>query len=179
MQLIQIVFLLTLSPHEYFSISVQESVYSPLSCALQKLQCDTMSFDILINSEYDLLDDRMYERLLRLCACGIVAYLAAAPACKECSRLKLRSGGPKALRTPNHLDGIPGLTSLELQKVQESSTILERSVTCLRVTCQSGGHSHLEQPASAMSWDEHFVQQFILECQCYCLNLAACHYGAN
>ena len=160
-------------------LDICSGVSSPLSNALQKLQCDTMSFDILIKSEYDLLDDIMYERLLRLCACGIVAYSAAAPACKEYSRLKLRSGGPKALRTPDHLEGIPGLSSSELLKVQESSTILERSVTCLRVTYQSGGHSHLEQPSSAMSWDEHFVQQFLLECQCYCLNLAACHYGEN
>ena len=93
--------------------------------------------------------------------------------------MKLRMGGPKALRTPQHMNGVPGLTSFELQKVQESSTILERCVTCLRVTYQSGGHAHLEQPASAMSWDEHFVQQFLLECQCSCINLAACHYGEN
>ena len=47
-------------------LDICSGVSSPLSNALQKLQCDTMSFDILI-SEYDLLDDIMYERLLRLC----------------------------------------------------------------------------------------------------------------
>ena len=128
-------------------------VSSPLSKALHTFKCDTFAFDILIHQSYDLLQDDMYERLLRLCACGIIAYAAAAPACKEYSRLKLRSGGPKALRTPTHLQGVPGLSSAELQKVQESSTILERCVTCLRVTFQAGGHSHLEQPASAMSWE--------------------------
>ena len=141
-------------------------VSSPLSQALQKFKCDTFAFDILIHQNYDLLQDDMYERLLRLCACGIIAYAAAAPACKEYSRLKLRSGGPKALRTPSHMQGVPGLSSAKLQKVQESSTILERCVTCLRVTFQAGGHSHLEQPASAMSWEEPFVQQYLLECQC-------------
>ena len=154
-------------------------VSSPLSQSLQAFKCDTFAFDILIHQDYDLLKDETYERLLRLCACGIVAYSAAAPACKEYSRLKLRSGGPKALRTPTHLEGVPGLTSSELQRVQESSTILERCVTCLRITFQAGGHSHLEQPSSAMSWAESFVQQFLVECQCSCINLAACKFGAN
>ena len=154
-------------------------VSSPLSQALQSFGCDTLAFDILIHQDYDLLRDDAYERLLPLCTCGLLAYAAAAPACKEYSRLKLRSGGPKALRTPTHLQGVPGLTSAELQKVQESSTILERCVTCLRVTYQPGDHSHLEQPASAMSWEEPFVQQFLLECQCSCINLAACKFGEN
>ena len=101
-------------------------VSSPLSQALQNFKCDTLAFDILIHQNYDLLQDDMYERLLRLCACGIIAHAAAAPACKE-----------------------------------------------------SGGHSHLEQPASAMSWEEPFVQQFLLECQCSCINLAACKFGEN
>ena len=154
-------------------------VSNPLSQALQSFNCDTFAFDILIHEHYDLLRDDTYERLLRICACGLVAYSAAAPACKEYSRLKLRSGGPKALRTPSHMQGVPGLNSSELQRVQESSTILERCVTCLRVTFQAGGHSHLEQPASAMSWEEPFVQQFLVECQCSCINLAACKFGEN
>ena len=88
-------------------------VSSPLSQALQRFGCDTLAFDILIHQDYDLLRDDAYERLLRLCTCGLLAYAAAAPACKEYSRLKLRSGGPKALRTPIHLQGVPGLTSAE------------------------------------------------------------------
>ena len=43
-------------------LDICSGVSSPLSCALQKWQCDTMSFDILINSAYDLLDDPTYER---------------------------------------------------------------------------------------------------------------------
>ena len=95
-------------------LDICSGVTSPLSAALHKFHCDTMSFDILIRQDYDLLQDHMYERLLRICACGIVAYSAAAPACKEYSRLKLRAGGPKALRTPEHMAGVPGLQSHEL-----------------------------------------------------------------
>ena len=30
-----------------------------------------------------------------------------------------------------------------------------------------------------MSWEEPFVQQYLLECQCSCINLAACKFGEN
>eukprot|EP00435_Cladocopium_sp_Y103_P073418 s313_g43.t1 len=40
-----------------------------------------------------------------------------------------------------------------------------------------GGHSHLEQPSSAMSWEEPTVQQYIQQESCACISIAACGYG--
>jgi len=58
----------------------------------------------------DLLNDVAYEDLLRLASSGRIAYGAASPACCEYSRLKLRNDdGPRALRSPEHLSGLPGL----------------------------------------------------------------------
>ena len=82
----------------------------PLSASLQKFYCDVCTFDILVHPEDDLLDDTRYELLLRLACSRQVAYSAGSPSCNECSRLKLRPGGPVALRTPDQLDGVPGLT---------------------------------------------------------------------
>ena len=101
---------------------------APLSSALHELGCDTLSFDILINLACDLLSDMQFERLLRLCVSGAVKYCGSSPACREYSRLKLKPGGPPALRTPDHLDGIPGLDAHSLLQVQESSTMLHRCV---------------------------------------------------
>ena len=57
------------------------------------------------NTAHDTLDDEAFEALLRLCWSGIVVLIMLAPPCKEYSRLKLRPHGPKALRTPQHMNG--------------------------------------------------------------------------
>ena len=103
----------------------------PLSSSLKKFGCDVCTFDILAHSEDDLLNDNRYELLLRLACSRQVAYSAGSPSCNEYSRLRLRPGGPIALRTPDQLDGIPGLTYDQQLKVQRSATMLSRVVTCL------------------------------------------------
>ncbi len=73
----------------------------PLSSSLKKFGCDVCTFGILVHSEDDLLNDNRYELLLRLACSRQVAYSAGSPSCNEYSRLKLRPGGPIALRTPD------------------------------------------------------------------------------
>ena len=114
-----------------------------------------------MHPEDDLLDDNRYELLLRLACSRQVAYSAGSPSCNEYSRLKLRPGGPVALRAPDQLDGVPGLTFDQQLRLQSSATMLSRVVTCLILTYLSGGHCHLEQPANAMSWLEPKVQSFV------------------
>ena len=154
-------------------------VNSPLSNAVQALHGDIMKFDILVHSTDDLLNSDSFELLLRLCASGIVAYTGASPSCCEYSRLKLLPHGPPALRTPSQLQGIPGLSGPDLQKVQESFLMLERCVQCLHLTIAAGGQGHLEQPKTAMSWDEPIVQQFIKQHSCHCISMSACGYGRD
>ena len=152
----------------------------PLSVAALALGCDVLSFDILLDESMDLLRDDSYEQLLRLCSSGQVGYGSASPACCHYSRLKLRPGpGPKALRTPEALQGVPGLNSADLTKVQESYLMLSRCVTCLTLIFQAGGHVHLEQPPSAMSWLEDCVQQFLKLISAWCIVIAACAYGKD
>ena len=154
-------------------------VQSPLSSALHLLKGDVLRFDILLHELDDLLTDRTYESLLRVCASGLIAYAGASPSCCEYSRLKLRPGGPPALRTPEYLQGKPDLSGDQLLKVQESNMMLERCVQCLRLVNSAGGHSHLEQPHTAMSWQEPVVQQYIEQESCSCVCIAACGYGKD
>ena len=90
--------------------------------------------------------------------------------------LKLRPGGSKALRTPDQLNGVPGLTADEQLRLQASSTMLCRTVTCLTLTYLSGGHCDLEQPINAMSWLEPEVQSYIANVGIHCVVIAACAY---
>ena len=155
-------------------------VSKPLSTAIQALGKPVVAFDILCNPQDDLLDDSRFEQLLKLCASGVVAYGCASPCCSQYSRLKLRNdGGPRALRTPEHLEGIPNLNAADLEKVQASSTMLYRCIICLQLIFLAGGHVHLEQPTNAMSWSEAFVQTFLKLISAHCVSIAACAYGAN
>ena len=96
----------------------------PLSSAILAKGGNVLSFDILLDARMDLLNDPSYEQLLRICSSGQVAYGAASPSCAHYSRLKLHRPGPKALRTPEALGGVPGLNSSELLQVQESYMML-------------------------------------------------------
>lgn len=167
-----------LGPHRIF-LDICAGATRPLSRACLRRGTCVLSFDILIHSAMNLLDDVEYEQLLRLCASGSVAYAGASPSCGQYSRLKLRKGGPPPVRTPDHLDGVPGITPSDLLKVQESHTLLSRCLQCLILVFQAGGHVHLEQPPSAMSWLEPEVKAFLMLIGAFCINLPACAFGWN
>ena len=161
-------------------LDICSGVSRPLSRALRALHADVISFDLLLNPDMNLLQDESYETLLKLCSSGAVAYGSASPSCAQYSRLKLRQdGGPPPLRTPTHLQGVPGLSPQDLAKVQDSFVMLSRCLQCLTLVHASGGHVHLEQPSSAMSWLESETQAFVKNIGIFCINLAACHFGLD
>ncbi len=77
-----------------------------------------------------------------MCASGVIAYGAFAPACCEYSRSKLKPGGPKPLRHPDRLEGLDNPTAAETQRLQESYIVLARCCACLEAIHSSGGHGH-------------------------------------
>ena len=162
-----------------FFLDICAGASRPLSSAIMALKGDTCSFDILLHSDDDLLSDRAYEQLLRLASSGIITYGCGSPACRDYSRLKLRPNIPKALRTPEFLNGVPGLNAAELKRVRDSFCMLNRTVMILTLVFLAGGHVHLEQPQNAMSWLEPIVQSFIRHIALHCVVVAACVYGAN
>lgn len=108
------------------------------------------------------------------------ACVGASPPCRHYSRLKLRNDdGPQALRTPEHLSGIPGLSPEDLAEVQESHTILARCIQVPLLVFDTGGHSHLEQPTNAMSWLEPVVRSFLKHISAYCVSVAACAHDCD
>ena len=151
----------------------------PLSSAILALGADVLSFDCLLDPQMNLLSDESYEQLLRISSSGRIGYGCASPSCSRYSRLKLKPGGPPALRTPTHLSGVPGLSAEDFLVVQESYWMLERCITCLTLIFQTGGHVHFEQPPSAMSWSEQCVIQFLKLTSACCVHLPACAFQRN
>ncbi|CAE7251085.1 unnamed protein product [Symbiodinium sp. CCMP2592] len=131
----------------------------------------------MLASEHDLLDDSVFEPLLRLSFSGAVTSAHASPPCREYSRCKLIRPGPKPLRTPEHLAGIPGLSSSEQERVDASRTLMERAVELLHATYKAGGHFSLENPANSMLWLEEAVRILLQKANADVLVAAACAYG--
>ncbi|CAE7835831.1 unnamed protein product [Symbiodinium sp. CCMP2592] len=131
----------------------------------------------MLASEHDLLDDSVFEPLLRLSFSGAVTSAHASPPCREYSRCKLIRPGPKPLRTPEHLAGIPGLSSSEQERVDASRTLMERAVELLHATYKAGGHFSLENPANSMLWLEEAVRILLQKANADVLVVAACAYG--
>ena len=102
-------------------LDVFAGFHAPVTQAVKSLGLDHFQpFDLDADAAFDILHDPTYELLLQVCWSGIVGAALFAPPCKEYSRLKLLPGGPPALRTPELLDGVPGLSPSDLKKVTDS-----------------------------------------------------------
>ena len=115
---------------------------------MMDLHVDVLLVDVLAPEAIDLFDDRSYKLLLRVCFSGIVRVAAAGPPCHLYSRLRMKPGGPPPLRTPDFLNGLPGLSDRDLQRVTDSRELLTRCCQLLTAVFDSGGHVSLEQPPS-------------------------------
>ena len=112
----------------------------PVTLAAISLGLDCFEpFDLDGDTAHDILDNVVFKALLRLCWSGIVTLIMLAPPCKEYSRLGLRPGGPKALRTPQCMDGVPGLSPSLRKKLLDSKTIHDRGRALFRAVVSKGG----------------------------------------
>ena len=115
------------TPRKGLLLDVFAGVHAPISAAAdQRGLARFEAFDLDANPQHNILDDAWFELLLRICWSGSVSLLTLAPPCKEYSRLKLRPGGPKALRTPSCMLGVPNLSPAELSRVRDSREIHRR-----------------------------------------------------
>ena len=94
----------------------------------------------------DLLDDGVFDFLLRLAWAGVIALSHLAPPCSSHSILRLRKGGPPAVRTPTRMQGVWGLKGARKKEFDDSKLLHERSAAIMHAVISSGGISVYEQP---------------------------------
>ena len=78
----------------------------PVSTACTKFSIDMFEPIDLIHG-WDILDENTFDQPLCLCEGGLAGAALAAPYCCKHSRAMLLRPGPKPVRTPQHLDGLP------------------------------------------------------------------------
>eukprot|EP00439_Symbiodinium_sp_Y106_P020886 s6924_g2.t1 len=116
----------------FFSEGQTAGASSPLASEALARGIPALPIDILVDSTHDLLQDCIFEQLLRLAFAGRFAFAHASPPCTEYSRLKLRPGpGPQPCRSPEYLRGLPSNDAAANLRVVRSRTILERCVQIL------------------------------------------------
>ena len=153
---------------------------APLSCAAKTMNIDHFSpFDIEFNATCDILNDDLFENLLKLAHSGLVGAVWSAPPCRFYSTLRKNDGGPPPLRSKEFLDGFPSLSNYQKRQVQESKEIHRRSDLICIAVFQQGGFAGKEQPLNSIAWKEPSSRQFVEQCSCYFVAAPACKWGLD
>ena len=132
----------------------------PVSSACRLLQIDVFEPVDLIHG-HDLLDDEVFHDTLMLAESGMIGAALAAPYCSKHSRATLRRPGPRPVRTPSHLDGVPDNTVDQQLSVQESSIIHDRARLLLSAVDRQNGLAILENPSSSMTWLDEWMSNWV------------------
>ena len=128
---------------------------------------------------HDLLDDDKFFEAMMLAESGLIGAGVAAPFCCKHSRATLTRPGPRPVRTPEFLDGVPSNSVARQLSVQESSLIHGRSRFILSAINRGGGLIILENPGSSMTWlDDHMVAWVHSEAP-YAAHAHACQFDVD
>ena len=102
---------------------------APLSCAAKAMNIDHFSpFDIEFNATCDILNDDLFENLLKLAHSGLIGAVWSAPPCRFYSTLRKNDGGPPPLRSKEFLDGF----SFAVQLPKTSSPRIQGDTSSIR-----------------------------------------------
>ena len=116
---------------------------------------------------------------MRISWSGIVSLITLAPPRKEYSRLRLRPRGPKALRAPTCMLGVPGLSPEEASRVAQSREIHRRSRELFEAVAAQGGVAVFERPPSSMTWLEPENFQCLKAFHGHLAWVDACQHGMS
>ena len=163
-----------------FFLDLFSGASSPVSVAVRKLHADAIEpVDIIFGQHCDLLDDKVFQNVVHLASSGMVGAAIAAPYCSKHSMATLKPNGPKPVRTPTALDGLPTNTALQDLQVQESAAVHDRARYILSIVASKGGLIVLENPLTSMTWLDEEMSAWVRSTAPYLAAAAACRYGAD
>jgi len=166
-------------PFAYF-LDIFSGASSPVSVAVRALHADSVEpVDLIFGQHCDLLDDFVFQNVSNLAASGLVGAALAAPYCSKHSMATLRPNGPKPVRTPAALDGLPNNSALQDLEVQESAAVHDRARHILTLVASKGGIVVIENPLTSMTWLDSLMSAWVRAIAPYLAAAAACQFGAD
>ena len=161
-----------------FFVDLFSGKNAPIFNACQLLEVDVME-PLDCELGWDILDDENFECILHAAWNGFLGGVWSAPPCREYSRLKLRPGGPPALRTPEEPEGKDNLSALQVFHLQEQEEIHDRGRQILFAAHSRGALVGWETPPSAMTLLLTANTDMIQDWNATCAHVAACHWGMD
>ena len=168
--------------HETFSyfLDIFSGASSPVSVAVRRLHADSIEpVDLIFGQHCNLLDDLVFQNVSNLAASGMVGAALAAPYCSKHSMATLRPNGPRPVRTPAALDGLPTNSALQDLDVQESAAVHDRARHILTLVAAKGGIVVIENPLTSMTWLDSLMSSWVRALAPYLAAAAACRFGAD
>ena len=166
--------------HGRFFLDLCSGAEAPVTKALRALQADCFEpLDIIHGEHCDLLNDDCFDRLLEMSASGLIGAALAAPPCGDFSMLKMRSGGPAPVRTPEEPDGCVSNTWSQAIRAQNSALLHDRCQELLSRIAAAGGCIIFEQPPTSMTYLNLRVQQWLRSTTPYVIQVAACKHDLD
>ena len=163
----------------YF-LDIFSGASSPVSVAVRAMHADSIEpVDLIFGQHCDLLDDAVFQNVSNLAASGLIGAALAAPYCSKHSMATLRPNGPKPVRTPTALDGLPTNSALQDLEVQESAAVHDRARHILTLVASKGGIVVIENPLTSMTWLDSLMSAWIRAIAPYLAAAAACQFGAD
>ena len=167
------------SKPSYF-LDIFSGASAPVSVAVRALGGDTFEpVDLIFGSHCDLLDDDVFTNVENIAASGLIGVALAAPYCSKHSMATLRPNGPKPVRTPSALDGLPTNSALQDYQVQESATIHDRARHILSLVAAKGGLIVIENPLTSMTWLDSEMSAWVRSTAPYLAAAPACMFGED
>ena len=124
---------------------------------------------------------RHMQTTLRVCLCdsGLVGAALAAPYCCKHSMATLMRPGPRPVRTPQFLQGLPSNSIHQQLNLQESATVHDRARLLLSAVCCQNGLVILENPAASITWLDPFMWQWIFCIAPFVTHASTCKFGSS
>eukprot|EP00435_Cladocopium_sp_Y103_P026209 s1025_g6.t1 len=145
--------------------------------------CCALNIDVFepvdIIHGHDILDDDKFHSLLPLAESGLIGAALAAPYCCKHSRATLRRPGPRPVRPPQFLDGLPANSVEQQLAVQESSIVHDRVRLVLSAVGRSNGLVILENPASSMTWLDDLMSDWVHTIAPFAAHASACAFDTD
>lgn len=148
--------------------------------ALQSMSYDCIEpVDKINGPSHDILDDTVFEAVLRLAPSTLVGVSLAAPYCSKHSRATLFPGGPPPVRTPEEPEGCTSNSLRQDMALQESAAVHDRSRIVSDVVMVHGGISALENPLRSMTWLDPTMSEWVQQQTPFLSACSACQFGAD
>ena len=152
----------------------------PVSSAVAAISGDRFeAVDLIHGPQFDLLNDDTFALLCAMADHGVIGAAMAAPICGEHTILKLRPGGPPAVRTPKFLDGLPTNNWDQAVRAQNSALLHDRTREILSRVSAGHGLVLLENPVTSMTFQDPLMQSWMLAEAPFAAQVAACQFGLS